>query len=94
MFKPPGDCPVCGTEVRRGAKACPECGADERSGWKDDDAEDGLDLPGEKFDYDEFIAQEFGTKKSKTSLTPIWWITAVILLGLIVLGLLWSGVNA
>jgi hypothetical protein len=47
-FTPPAECPVCGADVPRGAKACPDCGADERSGWDDDATRyDGLDLPDE-----------------------------------------------
>ena len=38
-------CPVCGVDVRVGAAACPECGADDETGWSEDAAYDGLDLP-------------------------------------------------
>lgn len=45
-FIPPGECPVCGESVPRGARACPGCGADERSGWDEESTRyDGLDLP-------------------------------------------------
>lgn len=44
-FTPPGDCPVCGTQVPARAKACPECGASATAGWGDDDYLDGIDLP-------------------------------------------------
>lgn len=73
----PEVCPVCGEDVPPRALACPECGADHNSGWKEDTA-DGLDLPDEDFNYEEFTKREFGTAKS--SIKPIWWITAVILL--------------
>ncbi|MFA5264251.1 MAG: zinc ribbon domain-containing protein [Opitutaceae bacterium] len=47
-FRAPSECPVCGAEVPRGARACPECGADERSGWNEEETRyDGVDLPGE-----------------------------------------------
>lgn len=60
-FRPPGQCPVCGEWVPRGAAACDDCGACAKSGWKDDaDVHDGLDLPDEDFDYDDFIEREFG----------------------------------
>jgi hypothetical protein len=53
-FVPPTECPVCGADVPRGAKACPECGADERSGWDEDSTRyDGLDLPDEAFEDDD-----------------------------------------
>jgi predicted nucleic acid-binding Zn ribbon protein len=50
-FVPPTECPVCGADVPRGAKACPECGADERSGWDEESTRyDGLDLPASAFE--------------------------------------------
>ncbi|PAW79831.1 MAG: hypothetical protein B9S32_00445 [Verrucomicrobia bacterium Tous-C9LFEB] len=86
MFKPPGDCPVCGEFVPKQAKACPGCGADAKSGWQEDDAHDGLDLPDAEFDYNAFVAEEFGGNPTrKTNLHPVWWITAVVL---IVLGMI------
>ncbi len=80
MFTPPGDCPVCGESVPKGAKACPECGADEKSGWQEDDTSNGLDLPDEEFDYNEFVAKEFEGAKEKSSIHSVWWITAVLLI--------------
>ncbi len=50
---------MCGEWVPRGALACDGCGACGKSGWKEDPA-DGLDLPDEDFDYDDFVAREFG----------------------------------
>ncbi len=44
-FTPPGECPVCGSEVPAGARACPECGACAETGWSDETLYDGLDLP-------------------------------------------------
>ena len=80
----PKVCPVCGEDVPPRALACPECGADHNSGWKPDADLDGLDLPDEEFDYDQFVAEEFGTGRRKGDIKPIWWITAVILLGALV----------
>lgn len=76
----PFDCPVCGEEVPAGARACPQCGACEKSGWSEDSAADGLDLPGEECDYDEFIREEFGGSPKKSSVQWIWWTIAVLLL--------------
>lgn len=90
MFKPPGDCPVCGESVPKGAKACPGCGADEKSGWQEDDTYDGLDLPEEKFDYDEFVATEFGGKSRGKTLHPVWWITALVLVVASILIFIWG----
>ncbi|HWA26941.1 MAG TPA: zinc ribbon domain-containing protein [Lacunisphaera sp.] len=73
-FLPPGECPVCGDEVPKGAKACPGCGADERSGWDEEDTRyDGLDLPDEAFGDDR--------KSQPTPLTgrdPVWIALAVL----------------
>jgi len=40
-------CPVCGEVVKADAPACPHCGADDETGWAEDAAYDGLDLPGD-----------------------------------------------
>ena len=73
MFEPPGECPVCGTDVHEGAKACPGCGADERSGWRE------IDFGEDAFDYEEFLAEEFGHGR-KPGVHPLWVITALLLL--------------
>ena len=78
---PPESCPHCGAEVPPRAKACPECGADEQTGWSQVAKADGLDLPDENFDYDDFVKREFGSK------TPVprgiqwyWWVIALVVL--------------
>lgn len=54
QFTPPTECPVCGEDVPRNAKACPGCGADERSGWNEETTRyDGLDLPDEAYADDD-----------------------------------------
>jgi len=58
---PPDICPVCGAEVPPSVHACPECGADDTTGWNEERAVyDGLDLPDDEFDYDEYLKKEFG----------------------------------
>ena len=80
-FVPPEICPVCGEDVPRNAKACPECGADERSGWREDaDAIDAAGAPEDEFDYERFVADEFGEPRKKSSSQWLWWIVAVVLL--------------
>jgi hypothetical protein len=76
----PSECPVCGETLLPKAKACPECGACEKSGWKNDFSADGLNLPDEEFDYDDFIEKEFGKKAVPPSIKKRWWIVAIILL--------------
>lgn len=44
-FKPPGECPVCGEYVEAGAVSCDSCGSCEETGWNEDTAYDGLDIP-------------------------------------------------
>ncbi|MGE5208135.1 MAG: zinc ribbon domain-containing protein [Alphaproteobacteria bacterium] len=75
----PETCPVCGEDVPRKALACPECGADYNSGWSDEAAYDGLDLPVDSFDYPKFVQQEFDPSHS-SGMHTAWWITGVILI--------------
>ncbi|MEO8044722.1 MAG: zinc ribbon domain-containing protein [Spartobacteria bacterium] len=76
----PDVCPVCGEEVPRSAVACPECGADHNSGWREEAESDEVALPEEDFDYDEFIAKEFGSSPKPAAIRMVWWITAIIVL--------------
>jgi hypothetical protein len=77
----PEVCPVCGEDVPRGSLACPECGADHNSGWRPDaETADGLDLPENDFNYDEFVRREFGSGLKPPGIKTIWWITAIIIL--------------
>ena len=86
---PPAICPHCGAPVPAQAKACSECGADEQTGWSEAVEEDGLDLPDESFDYEEFSKREFdGASATSQGLHWFWWLVAVALvLGLISLWL-------
>lgn len=80
QIKAPDTCPVCGEAVPPSALACPECGADHNSGWRDD--ADSIDATGEDdgFDYDEFVEKEFGSSPRPHGISPVWWITAIVLL--------------
>jgi len=57
------DCPHCGEEVSLDARRCHVCGASDESGWEETDGHDALGGYGsdDEFDYDDFIAREFGT---------------------------------
>ena len=77
---PPEVCPHCGADVPRNAKACPECGADEKTGWSDETHADGLDLPDDEFNYNEFVEKEFGKETKPHGIRWLWWIVAVILI--------------
>ena len=79
--KAPELCPICGEDVPRDSLACPECGADHNSGWREEAASyDGLDLPDDGFDYDEFAQREFGSGIKPAGIKTIWWITAIVVL--------------
>jgi hypothetical protein len=77
----PEICPVCGEDAPRRALACPQCGADHNSGWREDaDTYDGVDLPDDDFNYDDFVKQEFGSRAKPPGLKTIWWIVGIALI--------------
>ena len=49
--------------------------------WEQDEAHDGLDLPDEDFDYEEFVAREFGHGMGSRVIRIkwYWWVTALVL---------------
>ena len=76
----PSVCPVCGEDVPRGSLACPECGADHNSGWREDaNTYDAVDLPGDDFNYEEFVREEFGATPKPVGIRTVWWIAAIVL---------------
>ena len=88
-MRPPAECPVCGGEVPRNARACPHCGADERSGWNEDDARyDGLDLPDSAFDDEDAPLTPRRPLRRRSGPHPFWWIVALVLVLLFIAGLL------
>jgi hypothetical protein len=81
----PDVCPNCGAEVPPNAKACPECGSDETTGWSEKAYADNLGLPGEEFDYEEFVKEEFSTGRAKPrGIGWFWWVVALILVALLI----------
>ena len=80
-------CPTCGSEVQVGSP-CPGCApkpkrrrkkvaAGRRKAWEQEASSDGLDIPEEPFDYEEFVQREFGTKsRPHRSVKWYWWATA------------------
>lgn len=75
-------CPFCGSEVRVG-RPCPGCkpSAPKRRSWEQDPGADGLDLPEKDFDYDEFVAREFGGAPHKSLRVKwYWWLLGVVLI--------------
>jgi hypothetical protein len=83
-LRAPKLCPVCGEDVPGNALACPECGADHSSGWRENaDTYDGLDLPTEDFNYEQFVKQEFGSSR-KFAIKGVWWIVAILLIAALI----------
>ena len=79
----PETCPNCGADVPPKARACPECGADEQTGWSEAARTDGLDLPDENFDYNDFVKREFGGQSPvPRGIRWFWWVVA---LGVVIL---------
>jgi predicted nucleic acid-binding Zn ribbon protein len=77
--KPPPECPVCGADVPRDARACPECGADERTGWDEEATRyDGLDLPESAFGDDP------SARPRPRHAARLWWAVAALLAALLV----------
>ena len=77
----PEVCPNCGAEIPPNARACPACGSDEQTGWSEQAKHDGLGLPNEDFDYEEFTRREFGPKRRlPEGIHWFWWIVAVLVL--------------
>jgi hypothetical protein len=82
-------CPFCEREVRVG-EPCPGCAKkavkkirSEKS-WEQPKSLDGLDLPEDDFDYEEFCKNEFGkSPHRRTGLKWYWWLLAIgILIGM------------
>jgi hypothetical protein len=77
----PETCPNCGVELPPKARCCPACGSDEKTGWSEEAATSGLDLPDDSFDYDDFVKREFGGPAVRPrGISWVWWLCAVGLL--------------
>jgi hypothetical protein len=84
----PDSCPNCGADVPPGARACPECGADEKTGWSGEAYASSLNLPDESFEYDEFVQREFGKNPRPHGIKWYWWVVAIGVVALFIIGLL------
>jgi hypothetical protein len=76
----PDECANCGAAIPRGAKACPECGADERTGWRENDAYDGVDIEGAGFRDDLAEDRPARSPRDVNGLAWYWWCVGVGLL--------------
>lgn len=79
-------CPFCDHEARVG-QPCPGCAPKittprrQRKSWQQDHSADGLDLPDDDFDYDAFVAREFGgAPHRRLGVKWYWWLLGVLVL--------------
>ncbi len=86
-------CPSCDREVEVG-RHCSRCAkpqrrhVKEKKTWEQDEGADGLGLADDDFDYDAFIADEFGSAPHhKTGLAWYWYAVAMLLLLVMLLGI-------
>ncbi|MEI6341220.1 MAG: hypothetical protein WCR07_04635 [Verrucomicrobiota bacterium] len=97
-FRPPGDCPACDGHVPAGRRACPHCGSSASDGWSDAAHADGLDLPDDEFDYDDFVARELGEgrpgrRKGRGPGTAWLWAWVALGLALVFAGAGWFALD-
>ncbi len=88
-------CPFCGCEVRVG-KTCPGCAKKAKKpkprSWEQDPSKDGLNLPDDDFDYEKFVAREFGAAPHQgLGIKWYWWLLGVALLAAMLSGIIWIG---
>lgn len=79
-------CPFCEREVRVG-EPCPGCAKKAvkqiraQKSWEQPSSLDGLDLPEDDLDYEDFCKREFGkSPHHKTGLKWYWWLLGVAIL--------------
>ena len=78
-------CPYCDREARVGSP-CPGCAGKRRRpagsaepSWAQEAGADGLDLPDGDFDYDGFVAREFGrVPHRRLGVAWYWWMLGVL----------------
>ncbi len=90
-------CPYCGSEVRVGGP-CPGCAEKivqfrpARKARRRDNSADGLSLPDDDFDYDEFIEREFGKSPHRElGIAWYWWLLGIVVLLGMAVGAFWIG---
>lgn len=74
-------CPECGAEVRVGSKGCSRCASERATKhWEQDEIYDGLDLPDEEFNYEEFVNNELRDQRETPPYRRWWWWVGLALL--------------
>lgn len=76
-------CPRCGAEVSVGSERCLSC--EPRRSWEQQEGIDGLDLPGpaDEWDYEDFVAREFGAGGRPPGAPRVRRLWVVVALGLV-----------
>lgn len=69
-------CPHCGAELASSATFCSECGSSDADGWSEE-----VDVGGEDFDYDAYVANNFSESRASTEVKTEWrWVAIGMLL--------------
>lgn len=93
-FRPPGPCPVCVEPVPAGRRSCPHCGSSANDGWGTPAEGEGLDLPDDEFNYEEFVEREFGgegraTRPGRGPRKALLWALVALALAAVFAGAGW-----
>ena len=74
-------CSGCPPEKKR-RKRKEKAVAARKKAWEQGQVYDGLGLPDDEFDYEEFVRREFGGKPHRQiGIKWYWWVTGAVLLG-------------
>lgn len=74
---------MCGQHVPAGAVSCKECGACPNTGWSEDTAADGLDLPETEEEIRKPKLGEFSVPGTAQKPSPITILLVVALVGVL-----------
>ena len=77
-------CPGCAPKRQRRRKRLKKVASSRRKDWNQDAISEGLGIPDEEFDYEDFIQREFASKPHRRiGIKWYWWATAAGLAGLL-----------
>jgi hypothetical protein len=83
-------CPFCGSDVRVGIPCLGCAKKTKKRSWEQPPSQDGLDLPDDDFDYDDFIQREFGKLPHRRFHLPwYWWALGVCLILTLLISVFW-----
>ena len=76
-------CPGCAPRRRRKRKKV--AAARRRKDWEQDSIYDGIGVPDDEFNYEEFLDREFGKKPhQQLGIKWYWWVSGAVLVGAMV----------